>query len=400
MQQSNGKSESNAMYKNSFVATPAMSDFAKALIIFIPALLYPPIMFTDKISGALRIGLFILLIAYFFLASKRVSKNDVMIFLLLLLFSASLVPVNIDNLDGLRTSGSTMLTLVFAWAMSRAVKENVRYKNLLINFYINFFKVVPICSLLSVIFLVTAGELDIFNLYLEGSAYLFTPFGAVFAKDFLGVNIYRSFSFFHEPVYLALFYAANIFLIAPSLKEKSKIFLIVNVLGGVLTFSYLFFILSLILIFSKKIATHSIKEYSLLLLMAAGFMILVSQIDLFSSSSLSDRWERADFFFNAMEDANIFQLMFGHGFAVETGFGKGFSAGLFVMIYETGIVNLIVIFIFVLKILSKKFYTLLVLCAALLVFEATKLPLFWILVIVLTVFERLEGPHKRLGKVG
>jgi hypothetical protein len=401
VQQSNGKSESNAVYKNSFIATPALSDFPKALLIFIPALLYPPILFTDKISGALRIGLFIFLVAYFFLASKRVSKNDVIIFLLLLLFSASLVSVNFDNLDGLRASGSTMLTVVFAWAMSRAVKENVRYKNLLINFYINFFKVVPISSLLSVIFLVTAGELNLFNVYLEGYDYWFTPFGAVFAKDFLGVSVYRSFSFFHEPVYLALFYAVNVFLISPSLKEKSKVFFIVNVVGGILTFSYLFFILSLILIFSIKITKISIKEYSYLLLVAVGLIILDSQINLFSSSSLSDRWERANFFFNAMEDANILQLMFGHGLALETGFDRGFSAGLFTTIYEVGIVNLIIIFIFifVLKMPSKKFYIFLVLCTALLVFEPTKLPLFWILVIVLTVFERLEGPHKRLGKV-
>ena len=208
-----------------------------------------------------------------------------------------------------------------------------------------------------------------------------------------------SFSFFNEPVYLALFYTVNVFLIAPSLK-KSKVFLIANVVGGVLTFSYLFFILSLIFIFSKKIAAHPIKEYSFLLLVAAGLIILATQIDLFSSSSLADRWERANFFLKAMEDSNIFQLIFGHGFARETGFDNGFSAGLFTMIYEIGIVNLIVIFIFVLKILSKKSYIFLVLCIPLLIFEPVKLPLFWILVIVLTVFERLEGPHKRLGKVG
>jgi hypothetical protein len=388
------------MNKNPFVITLAMSDFPKALIIFFPVLLYPPILFTDKISSTLRICLFIFLIAYLFSASKRASKNDLMIFLLLLLFSAILIVVNIDNLDGLRTSGSTILTLVFAWTMSRAVKDNVRYKNLLANFYINLFKIVPVCSLLSVIFLVSAGELNIFNAYSEGHDYWFTPFGAVFAKNFLGVSVYRSFSFFQEPVYLALFYAVNIFLIAPSLKNNSNLFLIVNIVGGLLTFSYLFFILSLILIFSKKIAILSIKEYSFLLFVAAGLIISASQFNLFSTSSLGDRWERANFFFNAMEDANIFQLIFGHGFAVETGFDRGFSAGLLTTIYEGGFVNLIVIFILALKMLIKKFYIFLVLCTALLVFEPTKLPLFWVMVIVLTVFERSDGPNRRLGNVG
>ena len=388
------------MNKNPSVTTLTMSDFPKALIIFSPVLLYPPILFTDKIPSTLRICFFIFLIAYLFSASKRASKNDLIIFLLLLLFSVILIVVNIDNLDGLRTSGSTILTLVFAWTMSRAAKENVQCKNLLINFYINFFKIVPVFSLLSVIFLVTAGELNIFNAYSEGHDYWFTPFGAVFAKNFLGLSVYRSFSFFQEPVYLAFFYAVNIFLIAPLLKNNSNLFLIVNIVGGLLTFSYLFFILSLILIFSKKIAIRSIKEYGLLLFVAAGLVITASQFDLFSTSSLGDRWERANFFFNAMEDANIFQLMFGHGFAIKTGFDRGFSAGLLTTIYEGGFVNLIVIFIFTLKMLNKKFYIFLVLCPALLVFEPTKLPLFWVMVIVLTVFERPEGPNRRLGNVG
>lgn len=388
------------MYKNSFTATPITPSFAKALLIFIPALLYPPILFTDKISSALRISMFVVLIFYFILATKKISKNDGLIFLLLMLFSVSLVTVNIDRVDGLRTAGSTMLALVFAWAMSRATKENIWYRNLVINFYINFFKVVPIFSILSVFFLVLVGELNIFNVIAEGHDYWFTPFGAVFAKDFLGISVYRSFSFFHEPVYLALFYAVNVFLIAPSLKGKSKYFLILNVVGGILTFSYLFFILSLILIFSKKMSDLSIKGYSLLLFMAVSLIFTASQIDLFSSSSLSDRWDRANFFFTAMEDSNIFQLLFGHGFALETGFDRGFSAGLFTAIYEVGIVNLIVIFIFVLRMLSKKFYILLVLCTALLVFEPTKLPLFWILVIVLTIVERFESPTVVLGKIG
>lgn len=388
------------MYKNSFAATPIMPSFPMALLIFIPVLLYPPILFTDKIPGSLRIGLFVLLIMYSILATKRVSKKDVIIFLLLIILSASLIAVNFNNLDGLRTAGSTMLTLVFAWVMNRAVKGNVRYEDLLISFYINLFKVVPICSLLSVIFLVTIGEWNLFDVYSEGHDYWFTPFGAVFAKDFLGVSVYRSFSFFHEPVYLALFYSVNVFLIAPSLKEKSKIFFIANVVGGILTFSYLFFILSIILIFSKKIAALSIKEYGFLLFMAVSLIIVASQVDLFSSSSVGDRWERANFFFTAMEDASVFQLMFGHGFALETGFDRGFSAGLFTTIYEVGIVNLVVIFIFVNMMQSKKFYIFLVLCTALLVFEPTKLPLFWILVIVLTVFERFESPRKILGKIG
>lgn len=366
-----------------------MPDFVMASLIFIPVLLYPPLLFIDKITAPLRIGLYIFLIGYLFFSAKRASRNDVVIFFLLLILSISFIVVNFSDPDGLRTAGSTLLTIMFAWAMGWAVETNERIRKILISFYINLFRLIPLCSVLSVISLITFGEFNLFDLHSEGNDYSFTPFGAAFIKDLSGVGVYRSFSFFQEPVYLASFYAANIFLIAPLLKKNSRSFLIVNVIGGLLTFSFLFFALSLLLFFCKKMAPFSSKSIFYLVLMM-GLGLILSQIDLFSSSSLGDRLGRMNYFFMAMDDANAFQFMFGHGFAQKTGFDQGFSAGLFTAIYEIGVVNLMLIIFFVNALLKEKFYIFLIFFVSLLVFEPIKLPIFWVLVVVLNSSEHVR----------
>lgn len=378
-----------------------MANFSKSPLIFIPVLFYPPVMFTGQISPSIRISLFALLVMYLFLATRYVSKKDIQVFFLVLVLSVSNLIINFASLDSLRTAGSTLLTLVFAWALSRSANSNKRIKGNLVRFYIGLFILIPICSLLSVIFLFVFGELNLFNINAGGhDTYLFTPFGAVLTKDFSGiVMVYRSFSFFDEPVYLASFCAANIFLVAPCLKERSNIFLIANVIGGILTFSYLFFVLSFLLFFSKKIPAFSFKS-GLYLLLLAGLIMISSQVDLFSSSSLGERIDRINLFFAAMEDTNLFQVVFGRGFVQETGFDRGFSAGLFTTIYEMGILGLVAILFFVNVLSNKKRYIFLLFFVSLLVFEPIKLPLFWMLVVVLSVLSPDRNTYSQKESLG
>lgn len=375
-----------------------MTNISKAPLIFMPVLLYPPVMFTGQISPSIRISLFTLLVMYLFLATKYISKKDMQVFFLVLILLVSNLIVNFASPDSLRTAGSTLLTLAFAWALSRSANSNKQIKENLVRFYTNLFTLIPICSILSVIFLFVFGELNLFNIDAGGhETYLFTPFGAILTKDFFGIAVvYRSFSFFDEPVYLASFCAANIFLVAPCLKERSNIFLIANVIGGILTFSYLFFVLSFLLFFSKKIPTLTFKS-GLYLLLLVGSIIFLSQVDLFLSSSFSDRIDRINLFFAAMEDANLFQVVFGRGFMQDTGFDRGFSAGLFTTIYEMGILGLVAILFFVNVLSNKKRYIFLLFFVSLLVFEPIKLPLFWMLVVVLSVLlpakNQFKQPH-------
>ena len=362
-------------YKSSLVALP---------LIFTPVLLYPPLCLTYNVSDSLRIGLFVLLISYLFLATRSISRIDMTIAALFLFLTVSVWYTNYAYMDGLRTAGSTMLTLAFAWSMRRAVNKNERVKNALVKFYTNFFILIPTFSVLSIIYLYIFGELNLFNLDGgEHGTYIFTPFGILLSKDFAGIfEVYRSFSYFLEPVLLAVFYVANIFLVAPHLKSKSRLFLISNVIGGILTFSYLFFVLSFLIIFLNKVRAISMRSGIYILLFAICVQFFL-QIDIFASSSLSDRVERMNYFLEAMGASDIYQFMLGHGFVQDTGFDRGFSGGLFTTIYEVGVVNLMAITYFVFILVNKNYQILLLFLAAQLAVEPIKMPLCWVLVVVL-----------------
>lgn len=368
--------------------------YAAMPLFLIPILFYPPFLFTPQIASSLRIGSFILLIGYLLLATKRFHKQDLFVFFIICFLFISTAIKNSGNVDALLTVGNMMLTLVFAYVLSRAVEMNEHVKKNIIKIYIKFFTWVPICTFLSLVFFLTIGEFNLFNIpYSQGYNYHYTPFGVLIDKSFFGFHAYRSFFFFIEPVYLALFYAANVFLVTPYVNEKNRFFLVVNIVGGVLTFSYLFFVLSALFFLIK---TTNRSSNILRLFLSVCLIIAVPVFDFFADSSLSRRAELMDIFFEAMNDANVYQFMFGRGFDTQTELAPHFSAGLLSAIYEVGVINLAVITIF-LSILSHRNVQVFILYfVAMLVVEATKLPLFWVLVVVVSALNPSANIVKKI----
>ena len=362
-----------------------MINFSITSLIFIPVLFYPPLLFSEQITAAPRIGLFILLIIYLSLATKRFQKKDLFIFTLFVILFSSMFTVNFGNSDGLRTVGNVTLTLLFAYALKRAVEVNDRVKNNLVKAYRSLFIVVPMSSVASVIYFIMFGEFSLFGIKSEALYnYIYTPFGVMLDRNLFGFNVYRSFFFFTEPVYLALFYAANVFFVAPYIKEKRGLFFYANVVGGILTFSYLFFIyVALFLVIQNKTLS---RNNALRVLLIVCLIISTVIFNLFSASSLSVRMYAIDLFVTAMKEANVLQWMFGRGFMAYEDIGGNFSGGLFSTVYEVGVINLTVVLLFTFVLSNKSRHLFLLFFVAMLVFEPIKLPLFWVLVVVLTVF--------------
>lgn len=371
---------SNLSHNKTRVKTSAIYPF-----IFVPVLFYPPLLFTPLILPSFRIGSFALLVCYLFWVAKHLCEKDSIILFLLSLFTASILTTNFGDVVQLNTAGNMLLTLVFAYALSRAAELNDNIKKRLVGLYIKFFTLVPICSLLSVIFFLIFGTLDIYNLpVIEGYNYLNTPFGVMLDKDIFGFHVYRSQFFFIEPVYLALFCTVNIFVIAPNIKSKSRFFLVMNVIGGLLTFSYLFYILSAVFFVIKK-ETVSYRLVLRLFLIACAALI-VPEVAFFADSSMTARTMNLDLFVDAMDQSNVFQLSFGHGFPAQAQVDAHYyDAGILTSIYEIGIVNVVALSYFLFILSNKNIQIFLFYFAAMMVFEPLKLPLFWVLVVVSTV---------------
>lgn len=354
-------------------------------LIFVPILFYPPLVFVTIISRPMRVGLFALLTAYLLSISKRFEIKDFSILILMGgVLSISLI-ANLGNFSGLVTSGSLMLTLVFAYALGRATDSNNYIKEKLINFYINFFILVASSSLISIVFLMTIGEMDVFNVNFgeRESGYFYTPFGVLQYKQILGFDFYRSMFFFREPAFISLFYAANIVLVAPNINEKQKFFLVCNIVGGCLTFSYFFIVLSALLLMAKYISI-SFKSGIIFVLMLSLLSLFAT--DFFSSSSLDNRIYRLELFLWVMETVEFTKIMFGSGFITEPVGDQSFAAGIAQLIYEIGVVGSIgvILFTYLTSSLKNK-YVIILFSTSMFVFEPIKMPLFWMLLAVLSI---------------
>ena len=259
---------------------------------------------------------------------------------------------------------------------------NIKVKKKVIDFYMLSFSIIPLCSVLSIIYYMMLGQFHLFNPYTEAYNYLYTPFGVLLPKNMFGFNIYRSFFYFIEPVFLSFFYAVNIFYIPREVNDKYNYFKLANIIGGILTFSYLFYVLIIVLLFikSKSISFSFFQKIILVIL-----LVLVSQfIDFLAFSSASDRLYRIGLFFSVIKDTTALQFMFGRGFYSYYGFDKNFSAGLFTNIYEMGVINFVFIMVFFYYLSNRRKYMFVLFFIAMLTFDPIKLPFFWVLMVLLS----------------
>jgi len=352
----------------------------KAAMIFWPIIAYAPFFFTYWVHPLLRIGGFLLLSIYLFFSSNRYSKNDVVLFLLLI----SLIPLlllNAFGLQGLVSSGNYCLTIFFGWGLYRHLQHSRDRLPILLGLYVKFFYLVSIFSLLSLLYYLTLGEFDLFGFKSDAAAHLVTPFGVLFERRVGSFTFYRSFFYFVEGVHISIFYAVNIIVVAPLLKDKAASFKRINLLGGLLTMSLTFYVILFVLYGYKKISSI----YSFIAVFVGVFFLiyLILIFDVASYSSVADRAGRFALFFTVMAEANITQLLFGHGvsFFKSLGHAKAFNSGFTLSIFETGFVGLVIQMIILFR-LSPHFILFIFFILASNVLDPIHMPLFWFFIII------------------
>ena len=286
--------------------------------------------------------------------------------------------------------GNYALTIFFGWALYRyAIGSETRLR-ILLDVYVKFFYVIVIFSLLSLFFLLTLGELDLFGFKQPTKQHLVTPFGVHFKRVFGPITFYRSFFYFSEAVHVGGFYAANIIIVAPLLKAKAKAFKQINVLGGLLSLSVTFYIVLFVLYALKRI--KSIYSFILILIFALCLLFLIQVVDAASYASGTDRIDRFFMFFLAMSQADNMQWLLGHGVASQIAFESlrrpgvwiAFNSGFTLSIYETGLIGtalqLLILFLFKPHFIIFVFF---LLTAA--VVDPIHYPFFWYFVIIISL---------------
>ena len=370
-------------------------DTIKNLFIFFPTLLYAPFFFSEVINSSLRIGYFFIVSFYLFFSNKKFFKKD-LILLVLLILLVSIFLINIQEISAIFTAGNYLLTIFFGWSLHRYFLASNTRKYSMLDFYVKFYYLVILSSALSLIFLLTFGELDFFGLKDEIRTHKVTPFGVHFLRGGLGeFSVYRSFFYFVEGAHASIFYAVNTVVIAPLLKNQSLIFSRLNLLGGFLTFSMTFYAVLIILYGFKK--SKSFFSFFGVLLIIAILSFIFQSIDILSYSSSEDRMERFLLFFISMNAADVSQILFGHGVGYDGGFLKAFNSGLSLSIYETGLIGTL-LQLAIIYVLAPNAIIFLFFITASLVLDPIHYPLFWFLIITASHIIRTEAHLKNLVK--
>ena len=302
---------------------------------------------------------------------------------MLLFLSIIMASRNIFGTGGLLTAGNYLLTLFFGWGLCRYLSTSKYRTELFIGLYIKFFILISTFSVLSVLFMVTFGELNLFGLNYDLNHYDYkvTPFGLLLVKTIGTFKVYRSFFYFIEPLYVSIFYVANIFFIVPYMKNNSRLFFIANLIGGMLTYSYAFYMLLIAAFITNKLKSQFSITFLLLLLFIAIFYQGI--IDIFLYSSLSDRLLRFQLFTKSFETSNTIQLLFGHGVKAPNGYYRAFSSGMLTSIFEIGVIGT-ALEMMILYTLRPYFRIILFFLITAVLFDPIKLPLFMFLIFVIS----------------
>lgn len=356
------------------------SEYLKKLVLFFPVILYSPLYFYSFFPEVTRVTLFAIMCVFLFFSSLRVTTKDVAILILLSTLSLIAITGNENDTIQLKHFAGYLLLMLFGWSLHRYLLGSKKRVEVLINLYCKFFYLAVICSVLSLLYFYIVGDIELLGDRVKLKFYS-TPFGIIFLKNFFGLQLPRSVFFFHEAVHAGIFYAANIVIVSPLLKHKSRGFALVNLIGGILTISLTFYVLLFaFFLFNKKITFRKIINV-LILFLAIYFAIQISELYLYSS--YGDRFFRLEQFLIEMNQATSSQLFFGHGIKSYSGAEgcqttcRAFNSGITIAIYELGLIifvlQLILLFVF------TRFNRLLILFffIAALVLDPIKMPLFW-----------------------
>jgi hypothetical protein len=351
-------------------------------------LIYPPFVFFQFVNEIARIIFFsTILIALFIyqitcsIKRNRISKILVLWGCLIVYFISSII---VNGKEGARTSTGYAFILAFAiilFSIFQSEKKNNFFKYIF-NMYKILFLIIPIFCLSNFLLNLISPSVNILTPYFSNFTYnyLASPFGLSIPKSILGINFSRNFFFFIEPVYISLFYLINVFIIGKHIPKNSRLFINLNILGGLLTASYFFFLGYLILLFINM--SFLKKVLIILISFFSSFFFYNTILNFFSESSSEERLSRLQIGIEIIKNYDLEKLFFGIGYLFDHETSKGVSSGLFTSFIEGGIIGLLIPLLFAILLCQRNKQLILIVCLSLILFEPYKMPFFWYVIIL------------------
>lgn len=351
-------------------------------------LIYPPLIFYSFMSDTLRVLLFaIILISLFtsqLLRSYNKQKIGIIIYCWVVFFIYTVVSIFVNANGAFKSTIGYSMILVFAicaFSIMQSERSSAFYA-MVLKFYTSFFYIAAICAIINFLLNIITPSVNFLTGFLADNPYHYeiSPFGLSVSKPIFGINFVRSFFYFIEPVYLALFYLINIFVIGKVMPKGSK-FVLINIIGGLVTFSYLFFVGYLILKALEMRTLYRVLSIFTAVLLYIGLQESILP-GLLETSSVDNRLFRFETAIIFIQNLSLQQILFGLGIEYEYISDFGVNAGLFATLIENGIAGLIFLLTIMLLFAQKNTMVIIIVFLGLLTVEPFKLPLFWLSVVL------------------
>ncbi|MEO8172301.1 MAG: hypothetical protein ABI581_04430 [Sediminibacterium sp.] len=359
-----------------------------AFFTFLMAVLYPPLVFYGFMSDTLRVGLFALLLISLFswqiLRSYQPKRVVTIVYCWVIFFIYTVASMYVNWNGAFKSTMGYSMILVFAICIFSIMRSErgSEFSEALLKYYVKFFYMVSVCAIINFLVNIFLPVINFLTPFLADNPYHYeiSPFGLSVSKPILGINFVRSFFYFIEPVYLALFYLFNVFVIGPSLPKRSK-FVLLNIIGGVVTFSYLFFIGYIIMKALKMRTFYKVLTVSIIVLFYLAFQNSILP-GLLESSSADNRFSRLETALEFIKNIGAQKILFGIGIEYDYISDFGINAGILSTVIENGLFGLVFLLTIMLLFAQKNTFIILIIFLGLLTVEPFKLPLFWLTVVL------------------
>jgi hypothetical protein len=351
-------------------------------------LLYPPLVFYGFMNDTFRIALFglVLLCLFFSQLMNTYHRSNfgglIYCWIILAIYTVAGLYVNING--SIRSTIGYAMILFFSICLFSMVKaeRNEKFPLALLKYYVAFFYVVPVLAVANFVINIFLPSFNFLTPYLAENPYHYniSPFGLSVTKPIFGINFGRNFFYFVEPVYLALFYLVNVFVIGPIVGKRS-LFVKLNIIGGIVTFSYLFFAGYIILKTFQMRKLYRVVIISLVVIFYLAFQSIALP-GLLETSSVDNRFFRIETALQFIGQIGIGKILFGIGIEYEYISDFGINAGLLSTVIENGIFGLFFLSSIMLLFAQKNKFIIVIILLGLLTVEPFKLPLFWLAVVL------------------
>ena len=359
---------------------------------FLISVFFPPLILVNITPSLFRSSLFVIFLTLILLKlSINNSSNSILVYkkylihiiLLFFYFIIILFRSIFLNIDFSISFGYFLMLFIPLSFQIIFLLDKTFFFNKLLNLYILSFKVICYSIIINfVLNLFISINLGFLSSLLSNDNYEYNAsfFGISIDKFFGPINVSRNFFFFIEPVFTSIFFVFNIVFVSNILLDKHKRrFKIINLLAGLLTFSFLFFILILLVYTIKSLKKINIVQilFILPLLLIIGFGVFF----IFDSSSFVERTIRFQGALDEISLMNLSEFLIGFGYLKEFSLDRGFSAGILSLLLESGAIIYFIVIYFLYSLSSSKLLFIITL-VSLFAFEPIKFPLFWISFII------------------